>query len=331
MTPKRDDFRVLVNPPDQLNANYLRWAERMQSSEGCTWGVEAIDKKVIPLRAGQMAVIVARPGHAKTSIMMYLAKQEAARIVARGTQETECVVYVSWEESSEELTKMLMPPAGYTITDLAWGRVPLDIIRQQTAKISTFPRVWIIGHSTEKAKRGKRAPIMTPDAVLSSVETMKEDYGISPSLMMFDHLQEIPIPNSRNRVEEITEVVKGINDLGMRIGCPVYLGSQAKESVDERDNKMPTMSDSQWTSKAFQGADQFYGLLRPVQYLQESQIGKEVYPFSDGRNFIINSELLILRMCKQRGDLGVYTWPLYFDPATLKMGELQARTGGVDF
>jgi len=331
MKPKRDDFRVLVNMPDELNANYLRWAERIQAREGCKWGVQGIDDKVIPIRAGQMAMIIARPGHAKTSVMIYLAKQEAQRIVARGAQKTECVVYVSWEESAEELTKMLLPPTDYTITDLAWGRVPLDVIRKQTARISQFPRICIIGHSTEKAKRGQRAPVMTPDAVLEAVETIDVDFGITPTLMLFDHLQEVPLPANRSKVEEIARVSKEINDLGMRIGCPVYVGSQAKEDVDNRDNKIPTAADSQWTSKAFQGADQYFTLLRPVQYLQPSQIGKEPYTFSDGRSFMINSNLLILRMWKQRGDRGVYTWPLFFDPATLKMGEMEARTSGLNF
>ncbi|MFH1634945.1 MAG: DnaB-like helicase C-terminal domain-containing protein [Chloroflexota bacterium] len=321
--PKRDDFRVLVHSPAQLAQSYVAWAERIQATEGCTWGIPAIDKVVIPIRAGEMGVILGRPGHGKTSILAYLARTEARRILARGKRESECVVFVTWEESAEELTKMFIPPAGYTITDLAWGRVPLDVIKKQASQLAQFPPVWIIGHGIERARQGKRAPDMTPEAVLSAIETMEEDYGIKPTLTLFDYIQRVPVRRIANKVEEVTEAVKSINDLGMRIGCPVYVGAQARQEVDRYDNKMPTAADCQWASAILQDADKLYALLRPAQYLNPSQMGKEFYQFSDGRSFAVTEDLMILKMWKQRGDVGNHVWGLYFEPETLTLGEME--------
>ena len=322
---KRDDFRVLVHNPAQLAADFVAWAERIQQSGGILWGVRGIDRKVIPLRAGEMAVIVGRPGHAKTSVMAYLACAEADRILARGKRDEECVVYVTWEESAEELTKMFMPPAGYTITDLAWGRVPLDVIRKQAAALAKVPPVWIIGFGVERARRGARGPEMTPEAVLAAIETMESDYGVRPTLALFDYVQRVPLRSITNKVEEVTEAVKRINDLGMRIGCPVIVGAQARQEVDRRRDKMPSASDCQWASAILQDADKLFAVLRPAQYLTASQLGREIYAFSDGRSFPITKDLLILRMWKQRGDAGNYTWGLHFDPATLTMGEIERK------
>lgn len=320
--PKRDDFRTLVHSPADLNADYLAWAEYIQNTDGITWGVDAIDEKVIPIRPGEMAIVVGRPGHTKTSIMVYLARTEAQRIIERGTRDTECVAYVTWEESAEDVTRMLLggPGMDYDATDLAWGRVDLDKIRKQVVQQSKFPPVFVIGHGIMRAKRGKRAPLMTPDAVLTALETMEEDFGVKPTLMCFDYVQRIPIRHISNKVEEVMEVVKQINDLAKRIACPAYVGAQARRDVDDRDDKIPTARDIQWSSSGEQDADKLFAVMRPVKY---AQIG-DTCELPDGRRLMISDNLLILKMLKQRGDSGDYWWPLFFNPATLDLKGVHA-------
>jgi len=286
--PRRDDFRTLVHSPADLNADYLEWA----------------------------GIIIGRPGHGKTSVLVYLARTEARRILARGKRDEECVAFVTWEESAEEVTKMLLgaPDAPYTITDLSWGRVDLDVIRRQVVKQSQFPPVYVIGHGIMRARRGKRAPLMDPDAVLGALETLQEDYGVKPTLMCFDYIQRIPVRRINRKVEEVTEAAKAINDLAKRIACPAFVGAQASREVDSRDDMIPVARDCQWASALEQDADKLFALMRPVKYdLNEIEL-------SDGRMFIVNEKLMMLRMLKQRGDHGDFTWPMFFDPATLKLG-----------
>jgi len=315
--PQRDDFRTLVHSPTDLNADYLAWAEYIQSVDGVDWGVKAVDEKVIPIRPGEMGIIIGRPGHGKTSVLMYLARTEAERIQKRGTRGEECVAYVTWEESAEDVTRMLLgtPDAPYTATDLAWGKVDLDVIRSQVVKQSEFPPVYVIGHGIMRAKRGKRAPLMDPTAVLIALETMESDYGVKPTLMCFDYIQRIPIPRERQKVEEVTEAAKAINDLAKRIACPAYVAAQASREPDSRDDKIPKAQDCQWASALEQDADKLFAVMRPIKYEINT------LELSDGRVFSVTDKMMILRMLKQRGAPGDYTWPMYFDPATLKLGE----------
>lgn len=314
--PKRDDFRTLVHSPSDLNADYLRWAEYIQNTEGVTWGLGAIDEKVIPIRPGEMGIIIGRPGHGKTSVLVYLARAEAQRIIKRKAQQEECVVYVTWEESAEEVTKMLLgtPDSPYTITDLSWGRVDLNVIRQQVVKQSNFPPVYVIGHGIMRAQDGMRAPLMDPDAVLAALEAMEADYGVKPTLMCFDYIQRIPIRHISRKLEEVTEAAKAINDLAKRIACPAYVGAQASRDVDTRKDKIPTPRDSQWSSALEQDADKLFSVMRPTKY------ELDFIEMFDGKMYQVSDQLLILKMLKQRGDMGNYTWALYFDPATLKLG-----------
>jgi hypothetical protein len=246
----------------------------------------------------------------------------------RGKRGEECVAYVTWEESAEEVTKMLLgtPESPYTITDLSWGRVDLDVIRQQVVKQSQFPPVYVIGHGLMRARRGKRAPLMDPEAVLGALETLEEDYGVKPTLMCFDYIQRIPIRSISNKTEEVTEAAKAINDLAKRIACPAYVGAQASREVDSRDDKIPVARDCQWASALEQDAYKLFASMRPIKYdLKEVEL-------SDGRLFIVTEKLMMLRMLKQRGAPGDYTWPMYFDPATLKLAEAAPTSAsGVSF
>ena len=45
-----------------------------------------------------------------------------------------------------------------------------------------------------------------------------------------------------------------------------------------------------------------------------------------GKTFDVRDELLIIEMHKQRGDQGDWTWGMYFDPALMKLAELETET-----
>ena len=74
------NFRELVHTPAQLAQEFVQWVEQIQTTEGVPFGIPGIDKVVIPMRPGQLTCIIARPGHGKTSLMAYLAREHAKRI-----------------------------------------------------------------------------------------------------------------------------------------------------------------------------------------------------------------------------------------------------------
>jgi len=315
--PQLPDYRTLVHSPNDLAAEYVEWAERIQTEDGIRFGVPAIDKMVIPMRAGDLVSFVARPGHGKTSLLAYFAREQARRIQARNGGSPEVVVYVTWEQSAEELEAFFAADGQSSVSDIAWGRADLEAIRRYAVKRAGVP-IWVIGHGIGRA--GQKTPRMTPDVVLGAIETMREDYGVKPALMLFDYMQLIPVDNYRDRVQQVTEVPHRIKELALRIGAPALVGVQASRDVDNRTEKIPEMRDAQWASSIEQTCDKVFGLWRPYQTEEE---GKTIELGAD--RFTVNEHLLIVRMLKQRGDRGRYTWGMYFDPAYLKLAQLEMR------
>lgn len=317
MTQQQLDYRTLIHTPAELAREHVAWAEWIQAHPGVRFGVEAIDKRVIPMRPGELISIIARPGHGKTSLLAYFARQQADRIAARGKADEEAVIYVTWEQSAEELEAFFQTDGDYSISDIAWGRVDLDSLRRKAVKRAGVP-IWVIGHGIGRA--GQKAPRMTPDVVLGAIETMEHDHGIRPTLLLFDYMQLIPITRASDRVQQVTEVPIRIKELALRIGAPAVVGVQAGRDVDSRRIKIPEFRDAQWASSIEQTSDKVFGLWRPYQTEERDAI----IEVSD-RRFEVTPELLLIRMLKQRGDAGRYTWGMYFDPAYLKLAELELR------
>lgn len=316
-----DKNRVLVHSPADLASEHLAWAESIQQHPGITFGLPAIDRYVVPMRPGNLVCFIGRPGHAKTSLLAYLARLEAQRIVARGA-EGEVVVYVTWEQSAEELEAFFQADGEYSISDIMWGRVELDKLRKRAIKRAGLP-IWIIGHSIGRA--GMKAPRMTIDAVLGAIETMEADYEVKPVLMLFDYMQLIPSKSYKDRVQQVTEVPILVKELALRLGVPAAVGVQARREVDDRREKIPELRDAQWAASIEQTADKVFGLWRPVQTEKKGA----VVSIEGGHDYPVTDNLIVLRMLKQRGDVGRRTWGLYFDMACLKLAEMELNAGGL--
>ncbi len=318
------DARDLVHTPAQMMTEFVQWSERIQNEPGVKFGIPAIDKVLIPIRPGNLVSVIARPGHAKTSLLVFLARQEAARILARGKESEECVVYVTWEQTSEELTAMLMARPEANLSDIVWGRADMSKINRMAVKGARNP-VWIIGHGISRA--GLNVPRMTPSLVLQAIESMQADFNIRPTLMLFDYLQLIPTRRAQDRVQQVTEMPIKIKELAMRIGAPAIAGVQASREVDSQKLKIPEARHAQWASSIEQTSDRILSLWRPaLTEDRKTPDGDEIERIDiDGQILEFTENLLIIQMLKQRGDRGRYRWAMYFDPALMKLAELETR------
>lgn len=314
----KTDFRILVHTPAELGNEYLAWAEAIQRKPGLSFGIPAIDKIVIPVRPGELVSFIARPGHGKTSLMAFLARQEAERIMARGKNGEEAVVYCTWEQSAEELEAFFQSDDDFSISDVAWGRVDLDRIKQKAVKRASLP-IWVVGHGIGRANQ--LAPRMTPEAVLKAIETMQADFGVKPTLLLFDYIQIIPTERARDRIQQVTEMPILIKELALRLGAPAVAGVQAGRDVDGRAIKLPEMRDAQWASSIEQTSDKVFSLWRPWQTEQPSQM----IELLDGMRAEVTEWLFVMRLLKQRGERGRHTWALYFEPHRLRLAEMETN------
>lgn len=320
MMTAKSDFQALVHTPAQLSQRYVQYAEEVRGNPGVPFGIPCVDAKVIPMRPGNLICFIARPGHGKTSLLAYLAQQEAARIVERGAQEKEAVVFVTWEQTAEELESFFQA-GGISSTDIAWGRADLDAVKRSAVKRAGLP-IWVIGYGI--GRKGHQAPRMRLDEVLAGIELMEEKYNRRPTLLLFDYLQLVPVDNARDRIQQVTEAPIRVKELAMRVCAPAVCGVQARREVDDRVEKLPEMRDAQWASSIEQTSDKAFSLLRPIRYFPAG--GDYEMGWVQGKPTVqITERLLALRLLKQRFDQGRCTWVLDFQPEHLRLTEMELR------
>jgi len=307
----------LVHSPADLADEGLAWAEHILTTPGVKFGVKCIDAEMNPMHPGDMTILCGRPGMGKTALLAALARIEAKRIVARGTQDKEAVFYITWEQVSEEINLVLDVNDSYTAREIMRGEADIEAIKRQSVKRAGLP-IWVIGDSI--AKTGTHSLRMFPDVVFEAIETAVEDFGIKPTLLCFDYIQLIPVRNVSEKVMQVSEAAVRAKEVAKRVGCPAIVGAQARRDVDDREFKIPAYRDAQWASAIEQATDKFFGLWRPWLTAKEKppiQIGETTRD--------ITEDLLVLQMSKQRFGPAGFTWGLHFRPQHLEICEYELR------
>jgi replicative DNA helicase len=319
-TKKKSNFSPtdFIHDPARSANEFLAWAEQIRSGSALTWGIPEIDRVVLPMRPGTMTVLMARPGHAKSSLAAWLAKRKAEEFANDGSGRA--VYYVTWEQTAEELENFFISGGRYSSSDIAWGRVSIEDLRQRAIQRARLP-IFIVGYGISG---NLNLPRMTPSLVLEAIESAAKDLEAhpKPGLLIFDYLQLIPVARPVERIQQVTEATIMIRELAQRLGCPAVACVQARREVDSRMPPIPDKADAQWSSSVEQTADTIFSLWRPAASHPEL---REV-ELEDGRRIPVVENLLILRLVKQRFERARYTWIMYFDPAYLRLADWEKAT-----
>ncbi|MDE2164357.1 MAG: replicative DNA helicase [Alphaproteobacteria bacterium] len=110
--------------------------------------------------------------------------------------------------------------------------------------------------------------------IAARARRMKREKKIG--LIIIDYLQLVePSRRQDNRVQEITEVTKGLKALAKELNVPVLALSQLSRGVDARDDKRPVLSDLRESGSIEQDADVVMFVYREEYYLKsrEPEIG----------------------------------------------------------
>jgi replicative DNA helicase len=304
-----------LSTPTEAAKYYLQWARALENAPGIDYGC-ILDRYMIPLHPGDLMAVVARPGHGKSSYLAYMA-MHAARDIVANKRTDEVVIYATWEQSVEEVESFFESGDKYTSTELAWGRVPIERIEHGVVDRPLLP-IWLMGNSLHNIDPHK-AP-MTVDEVFHEIRNLKDDFGKRPALICLDYLQIIPIDKQKERNQQVHEATIQAKQLAMAVGCPIIAGVQASRAVDKNRDGIPTMGDAQWSSAIEQTADKQLALYRPIKNYEKNINDKEPeFIVYNDKKYYHPQELLIIRLLKQRFDVGYGTWAVRFKPQTLEM------------
>lgn len=228
---------------EELRTAYER-IEKLHQGDGLTRGVptgfQDLDNILSGLQKSDLIIVGARPSLGKTTLALDMARNVAMKHKLP-------VGIFSLEMSREQIVDRLIA---------AESGVPLWKLR--TGKIKNDADFQLIQSTLDRLSDAPFYIDDTPSPNIMQMRAMARrlqiEHGLS--LLVVDYLQLIaPRTNSDNMVQQVTEISRGLKSLARELNVPVLAVSQLSRAVDQRDNKMPRLSDLRESGSIEQDAD----------------------------------------------------------------------------
>jgi replicative DNA helicase len=314
---QRSNEGLFLFPPARAVAVSLQEYEKRQNAPyRIDFGVPIIDEYMVPMMAGDVMVVQGRPGHAKTSTLISMARRASQLTDALSRQGDDAiVVFATWETTIEEFVGLLTShQSGQTLQMIARGQADLKKIAK-AAVITLQQRIYVIGYSSQDPN-----PVpLTLDRVVAVLHHLQKN-NKRLALVLWDYLQRMPAQRpGMNDKERVGSNARGIKDASTMCGFPSAVAVQAGRQVDEyKGLKLPALNDPQWSSTIEQDADKMLSITRPCLYMAPGSLINNTY---DGMQYEVTKQTIVLGWPKQRwADAGAI-FVLRFNPETLTFSE----------
>ena len=239
-------------------------AYKTEGISGLTTGLTDLDRSISGLHNSDLIIIAGRPGMGKTTLAMNIAFNAANAIMSGRANDRYkgAVVFFSLEMSQSQLAARVVS---------SQAKIPVTAQRDGSLDDSDFLKL------TQYASALGRVPLYIDDTPGMSVPMMRtrarrlarKAGGIA--LIVIDYLQLMTLPGGRkieNRVQELSEITRGLKILAKEMNVPVIALSQLSRSVEARDDKHPMLSDLRDSGSIEQDADIVMFTYREEYYLE---------------------------------------------------------------
>ena len=234
---------------------------------GLITGFSDIDSLLGGLQPSDLIILAGRPGMGKTSLATnmafhtaraYVQDKEAGAEVPRGAP----VIFFSLEMAAQQLSARILSE-----------QTEIEMWKIRNGKFSE--------HEWEKFVLSMQdlstLPLYIDDTggisiaqIAARARRMKREKNIG--CIMIDHIQLVAgSGRPENRVQEITEISKGLKVLAKDLDVPVIALSQLSRGVDARDDKRPVLSDLRESGSIEQDADVVMFVYREEYYLKSRE------------------------------------------------------------
>lgn len=215
-----------------------------ESKDGITGiktGFENLDKAISGLNNGELIIIAGRPGMGKTSFALNMATN-----IAKNHK----VLFFSLEMSIEQLTLKAID------SELGIQAKKINYDTQSSQKLSNS--------LNNLSKLELYIDDSTGETVNKIQQKIKKEKGTE--IVFIDHLQLIESLNKSSRVQEISEITRGLKIISKKLNIPVVCLSQLSRATEGRQEKKPGLSDLRDSGSIEQDADIVLMLYRPGYY-----------------------------------------------------------------
>ena len=238
----------------------LEQAEKALNSgghlSGVTTGLDGINAKIGGLHKSDLSILAGRPGMGKTSLatnMAFACAQRFVRDQEDGIEPAKSagapVAFFSLEMSADQLaTRILAEQSNISSENLRMGKISQQEFRslaRAAGELSTLP-LYI-----------DDTPGLTIAALRARARRLKRQKGIG--MIVVDYLQLLSGSGKGsagdNRVQEISEISRGLKQLAKELDLPVMALSQLSRAVEQREDKKPMLSDLRESGSIEQDAD----------------------------------------------------------------------------
>ena len=319
----------------QATTAAVKMAERALNSgggvSGITTGFDSINAKIGGMHHSDLMILAGRPGMGKTSLATNIAFNTARRWMrdmADGIAPADSVgakvAFFSLEMSADQLaTRILSEQARISAEALRMGKISKAEFHQLASAAAELENLPLYIDDTGGLSIG---------SLHTRVRRLQRRHNNEIGLVVVDYLQLLTGSGARgndNRVQEISEISRGLKTLAKDLNVPVLALSQLSRAVEQREDKRPQLSDLRESGSIEQDADMVWFVYREDYYVAAKEPkrpaeGDDARAFDDHAKWAADMErvygLAELIVAKQRhGATGKVM--LKFDPTVTRFSD----------
>lgn len=245
---------------DQILAEGFDRLDELHKNKGRLRGVRTgwrdLDNKTAGLQRSDLIILAARPAMGKTAFVLNLAQNV-------GLHEKQSVLFFSLEMGKDQLVdRMLASESGVDAWNIRTGNLSdedfeklgqaMGALSEAPIYIDDTPGITVLEMRTKARREAQKHPL---------------------GLIVIDYLQLMSGSrggNDFNRVQEVSEISRGLKLIARELNVPVIALSQLSRSVESRSPQIPQLSDLRESGSIEQDADIVAFLYREDYYNPET-------------------------------------------------------------
>ena len=232
-----------------------------QGIVGVPTGLTDLDEKLGGLHRSDLVIIAGRPSMGKTALATNIAYHAAKNM--QENDEKGSVAFFSLEMSSEQLsTRILSEQARISSSEIRRGKASEETLNRY---IETSRNIYDLPLYIDET------PAIAISTLSNRARRIKRLFGLK--LVVVDYIQLMRTNSNRmdGRVQEISEITQGLKALAKELNVPVVALSQLSRAVEQRDDKIPQLSDLRESGSIEQDADVVLFVYREQYYLEKKE------------------------------------------------------------